>query len=58
MINASKNVLKRKAIHDFNAFLNAESIDCFFFRYLIQLLRLLKNYKRTKKKMFHKKLYI
>ena len=39
MIKGSKNFFKRKALHDFDAFFNSESIDYFVFRYIIQFLK-------------------
>ena len=39
MIKGCKKLFKRKAIHDFDAFFNAENIYCFVFRYIIQFLR-------------------
>ena len=58
MIKGCKQFFKRKAIRDFDAFLNSEFIDCFhfsiFYTEIIQKKKLKKK-KKTGKKLFYKK---
>ena len=52
MIKGCKQFFKQKAIHDFDAFFNKESIDCFVFSISYTVPKIIgKNYWKTRKKM-------
>ena len=54
MLKGCKKFVKRKAINNFDAFFNTESIDCFTITYTV-LEIILKNKKKIRKKWFYKK---
>ena len=59
MMKGCNKFFKRNAIHDFNAFFNAESIDCFFDILYSSWDYLKKTIKKSRKIMFlQKTLYL
>ena len=55
MIKGCKNFFKWNAIHDFDVFFNAKSVDCFVFSIFHTVPEIIK---KTRKKCFYKKPYI